>query len=496
MKTNRSFKTTARLAALLLMATACSDYLEHTPDQRTELDSPEKVAELVASAYPKANYITFLEAMTDNAEDKYLNASDLVNREPWFFNDVPNRSEDTPDFYWLAAYNAIASANHALEAIYAAANDTPYRASKGEALVARAYAHFMLVTLYARAYDPTTAATDPGIPYVTDTEKVVVKKYERNTVAYVYQQIEKDLEEGIPLIDNATYKEGAAPYHFTTAAAHAFATRFYLFKRDYEKVVEHANLAFPGGELKSSLRPINSAAYRGLEPLAKQAEYTKAEMPANLLLVEAPSLWARSLRGYRYGFSYHLLATLVWDKNVTSGMWGYMFYGTELTLFSPKFREHFVKTDPNADFGTPYNMVPLLSAEEVLFNRAEAYARLQRYDEALKDLNDFASTRIIVNDYDKPYYDPTRHLITRPRVLSFYGTKDVEMGIINTILDFKRVEFLWEGLRWFDIVRHRLPVIHTPYNRENIMTLGPNDPRRLIQIPQEAQMSGLELNPR
>jgi hypothetical protein len=434
--------------------------------------------------------------MTDNAEDKYLNSSDQVNREPWFFNDVPNRAEDTPDFYWLAAYNAIASANHALEVIYAAGDQTPYRASKGEALVARAYAHFMLVTLFARAYDPATASTDPGIPYVTDTEKVVTRKYERSTVANVYAQIARDLEEGIPMIDNSSYKEGAERYHFTTTAAHAFATRFYLFKRDYEKVLQHANLAFPGGELKSSLRPINSAAYRGLEPLAKLAEYTKAETAANLLLVEAPSLWARSLRNYRYGFSYHLLATLVWDDNVTGGLWGYSFYGTELTLFTPKFREHFVKTDPNADFGTPYNMVPLLSAEEVLFNRAEACVRLQRYDEALKDLNDFASMRIIVNDTDMPYYDPARHLITRPRALSFYGTQDVEAALISTILDFKRVEFIWEGQRWFDLVRYRMPVVHTPYNRENIMTLGPNDPRRIIQIPQEAQMSGIELNPR
>src|SRR6188474_800310 len=118
------------LPVLALMA-GCSDYLEHLPDQRTELNTPEKVAELVATAYPRANYITFLEAMSDNAEDKALSGGELINREPWFFNDVPDRNEDTPDFYWFAAYTAIAAANHALEAIAQASNPEDYQASKG-----------------------------------------------------------------------------------------------------------------------------------------------------------------------------------------------------------------------------------------------------------------------------------------------------------------------------------------------------------------------------
>jgi len=100
------------LTLVLLTATRCSDYLEHLPDQRAELNSPEKVAELLASAYPRANYITFLEALSDNSEDKALTTSDIINSEPWQFSDVQSRNEDTPDFYWQAAYAAIAASNH------------------------------------------------------------------------------------------------------------------------------------------------------------------------------------------------------------------------------------------------------------------------------------------------------------------------------------------------------------------------------------------------
>jgi len=63
-------------------------------------------------------------------------------------------------------------------------------------------------------------------------------------------------------------------------------------------------------------------------------------------------------------------------------------------------------------------------------------------------------------------------------------------------LDFRRIEFLHEGLRWFDILRHRIPVTHTTRAGETL-TLGADDPRRMLQIPREAvAMGGLEPNPR
>jgi len=487
MKTDISFKTPAWLAGVLLMATACSDYLEHTPDQRTELDTPEKVAELVASAYPKANYITFMEAMTDNAEDKNLNSSDLVNREPWFFNDVPDRGEDTPDFYWLAAYNAIASANHALEVIDAASDDTPYRASKGEALVARAYAHFMLVTLFARAYDPATAATDPGIPYVKDTEKVVTKKYERGTVAYVYQQIEQDLEEGIPLIDNSSYKEGAASYHFTTRAAHAFATRFYLFKKDYDKVIEHANAVFTS-DVVTYLRPWNTtyAAY-SFNDLA--VAYTNSSQPANLLLSETLSSWARSFYVYRYSTGATKFINMMSD-NPTGAQYAFSGrYSSTGVYFVFKFREHFVQTGVNSNTGYPYTIVPLFTAEEVLFNRAEARIMKGSYTDGLNDLNMWISTRVVnYNDMDGLWMD---------KLSEYYSDKKTSQAIaLAAVLDLKRVEFLHEGVRWFDILRHNLEVSHTVTGGKPVV-LKANDLRRVLQIPREAvATAGLSPNPR
>ena len=64
------------------------------------------------------------------------------------------------------------------------------RAAESEALLTRAYAHFMLVNLFAKHYDQTTASSDPGIPFVDTPETVFIQQYERNSVQQVYDRIE------------------------------------------------------------------------------------------------------------------------------------------------------------------------------------------------------------------------------------------------------------------------------------------------------------------
>ncbi len=113
--------------------------------------------------------------------DKGVGQDDRVNRGSYLFEvvDAPVNIEDSPDMYWAKAYNAIAATNLALQVIDQAKDPSIFSAQKGEALVARAYAHFMLVSFFSKFYNPTTAATDPGIPYVTEPEDVVIKQYEQ-----------------------------------------------------------------------------------------------------------------------------------------------------------------------------------------------------------------------------------------------------------------------------------------------------------------------------
>ena len=105
-------------------------------------------------------------------------------------------------------------------------NPQSLSAQRGEALLCRAYNHFVLATTFCKAYS-TNADKDLGIPYIKEPETSVNPQYSRGTVAEVYQNIAADLEEGLPLIDDNIYSR--VKYHFNKKAAYAFAARFYLY---------------------------------------------------------------------------------------------------------------------------------------------------------------------------------------------------------------------------------------------------------------------------
>ena len=93
----------------------------------------------------------------------------------------------------------------------------------------------MLASIFAKPYDPKTAKTDLGVPYVTTPENVPLRDYYRETLDKTYELIEKDLLEGIKLANdniynNSTAGELAYKYHFTKSAAYAFAARFYQYR--------------------------------------------------------------------------------------------------------------------------------------------------------------------------------------------------------------------------------------------------------------------------
>ena len=488
-----------KVMILLILAltgmTGCEDFLSETPDNRATLDTKEKIAELLVTAYPEGNYIPFCEAMSDNAEDNFGGAEDVTNADPYFWKDGAATWQDSPENYWNSCYTAIAAANHALRAIGENPDPSQLNAQKGEALMARAYAHFMLVSLFANMYDPLTAATDPGIPYVTEPETVSLKEYERKTVQYVYEMIEKDLTEGLPLIDDQGYgAEGnnatnIARFHFNKAASHAFASRFYLYKREYEKVIEHADLVLNVPDVSSSLRPWNST-YRTYTTNELSLAYTRSTEKANLLLSETLSNWGTSFNSLRYSTGANRMNEMTIQYNPAQGFYAYSTYYTNTGIyFVYKFRQHFVRIGTNASTGYSYTVIPLFTAEEVLLNRAEAYAMLVQFHEALEEMNRFISTRVLD-------YDPDVHNVTFNRLYNLYQENDNQKAIVRGILELRRIEFLHEGLRWFDILRHKIPVVHTSHDGE-VFELGPDDPRRILQIPAEAvSVGGLEPNPR
>lgn len=487
-----------KFAVLLLIVSSCNDVLDETPDNRTTINSAEKIAELLVGAYPEASYVSFLEPMSDNADDKGKSATDdyRVNSYMYFWDDLDDTDEDTPTFYWNEAYAAIAQANQALSSIEELGGGSELNSLKGEALLCRAYAHYMLVNIFSKAYNPDTSVKDLGIPYVTEPETVLIGDYERGNVLSVYDNIKKDLEAGLPLI-----KDGydVPTFHFTKKAASAFAARFYVTTGQWQKVIEQSNKAL-GSDVLGSLR--NTLAYSPLTFAQETQLYTSSTLePANLLMVAGYSLYNRIDARARYQLSPNVVSE-IFSSNITGKRWAYSVYsrGGSSNNLIPKFQEYFRYTNQAAGIGQPYVTFVLFSTDEALLNRAEAYAMLGQFDNATDDINTILSVKT-------SGYDPAQDTFTSSEIedeysnvasdlyTPFYAIPAESLPYLKAVLDIKRTVLYNEGMRWFDIKRLHIALEHLD-NKGNSDLLPKDDPRRAIQIPVAAQSFGIEKNPR
>ncbi|MCD7794824.1 MAG: RagB/SusD family nutrient uptake outer membrane protein, partial [Alistipes sp.] len=269
---------------------SCSDFLDQNPDLRTTLDSEEKIASILVSAYVSGSgsYQILAELSSDNVCDH-----GITKNYNQFYQDVYEWAEDVtsnndaPKNIWSANYNNIANANQALAAIedMGGPTTTSLKASKGEALLCRAYSHFVLANLFCMPYNSETAENYLGIPYMDHAETDLNPQYERGTLKEVYEKMGRDIEEGIPLIDDTSYS--VTKYHFNYKAACCFASRYYLFIHDWENAIKYATMALTNTP-ESLLRDYDAIAALPSGSSRHQA-YVNSSSTANFLLQAATS---------------------------------------------------------------------------------------------------------------------------------------------------------------------------------------------------------------
>ena len=63
-------KRILQILSVIIILSSCEKYLEKTPDNRTEINTVEKVGQLLASAYPAASYAAMLNSRVDYVSDK------------------------------------------------------------------------------------------------------------------------------------------------------------------------------------------------------------------------------------------------------------------------------------------------------------------------------------------------------------------------------------------------------------------------------------------
>jgi len=541
MKKNYIYNGVKAIALLMTAAslTSCFDALDEVPDNRTEIDSPEKVSMLLVSAYPEETPALLCELSGDNYIDDNVvvpathnDARSKWHEEAYQWKDINNYSmgeQDTPNQVWETYYAGISVCNHAIQAMLEMsedpAHDLELSHSWGEAHVLRAYLHFVLVNTFAEAYkDETKSAADRGIPYVTKPETTVHVDYSTSeylhSVKETYDLIEKDLLEGIDLIDDSKYKVPA--YHFNRNAVNAFAARFYLYKRDYDKVIKYADEVLgnaPGGVLR------NWSAINTNTIDAMLNSYNDETLACNFLLQSTYSLQDRLISNARFNIGAKGSPE---DKvkNADAAIYGSgPNWSSRLKCYSGKmiyngnqedgswlFRiaEYFEFDDKIAGIGWVHIIYQPFTAEETLLCRAEA--KLYKGDQAgaIADLYTWTQSKQVDTELTlariKNFYrsNKTPEQIESDDYISELHPSDIspefkqltgdDLSVLYCILHFRRIETMFEGLRWFDIKRYGIKVRHVyrgPTDAANTADeLTWNDKRRVIQIPRNVINAG------
>lgn len=503
---------------LLLGVTSCGKFLDTPTDDRIDINSAEKVAKILVSAYPTVSPILISELASDNTKDNgaQYDTYGQVCQQAYMWQDVTVEDTDAPKMVWDAHYNAIAAANMALEAIENMNDDSllPY---KGEALICRAFAHFQLANLFCMPYDKNTAHTVLGIPYTLKPEtEVMPEGIVRGTLADTYQKIADDIEAGLELINDEAYT--VPKYHFNRKAAYAFAARFYLYCHDFEKVIECADVVL-GENPSSAVR--NWAAFGDLATdfELRCNTYISTNEPCNLLFLTANSLWPYVHGPYGIGLRYGNSMEILMDE-ILPGPWGsysklYMgsgIWGFEQKVSLPKLNGYFEYTDKTAGIGYLHLVNVAFSTDETLLCRAEAHLLKNNpdVDLAVADinvlLNSMAGIQLtkeeIVNYYYNQDYTPL-HIKndsqrTPKKRLNPQGFEVAEgevENLVHCLLHLRRIVTVHEGLRWNDLKRYGIEFSHVVSGGDPIDLLK-DDPRRAVQIPQEVISAGLEPNPR
>ena len=529
--------------AVATLFSACGEFLDELPDNRAELDSPEKIYKLLVSAYPDRTYVRMCEFSSDNVDDQGADDPNYwrILEQNAYWSDIVDADNESNSETWRSYYLSIEHANVALQAIEELGTPEELLPAKGEALLCRAYAHFCLTMLYCLPYHPEKASEYLGVPYITEPVTELNPDCERGTLEEDYERIAADIEEGLPLIDDNAYT--VPKYHFNRSAAYAFASRFYLYYMKWSRVIECANEVL-GSNPALVLRNWDDA--RSADWGDQALQYVDANNEFSLMLTTLFSsngsiFNAWSSTGSRFTHTYRISKhetyrtkrpmggayDLYGDKSLEMYRYSPYINDNIEKIYMPKWPSQWQTIDMIPGVGYSRSTMVAFTTNETLLNRAEAYIHLKEYDAAVEDLDIWNNSYYTVGENDIVH-------LTRERINEVYGDPQsenyiaeytseaptsrkplhphgfiVEPGeqenMIQCLLFCRRIETIADGLRWGDVKRYGIVVdrfddinyVDSQTSGFRVAaTLDEKDLRRAIQLPAEVITSGMEPNPR
>ena len=184
---------------------SCKKYLDASPDK--QLTTPKTIQDLRAildyNSSMNSNYSPYGAIACDDyyvTDDVYDALTDLVAKDNYAWGLIAETADQYLD--WQYNYQRLFYVNVVLDyfdkVARGSATEADANSIKGEALFYRAFTMFTMSQVYAMPYNPSSAASTAGIPYKLTAD--INEPITRPSLQQNYQQMVKDLQEAIPLL--------------------------------------------------------------------------------------------------------------------------------------------------------------------------------------------------------------------------------------------------------------------------------------------------------
>lgn len=380
-----------------------------------------------------------LSTLSNMERNSYLWASDIYQGAKF------------PDWYF--SYQQIFYANLVLETLDKITrneeNELEWDNIKGSALFCRAYSYYNLVSLFANQYDPITSSTDQGVPLRLTTDINI--KVGRSTVDENYTQILDDLTTSIGLLPSAnTTRRYSRPDRLS---AYAMLSRVYLAMNDYSKTLIYTDSCL---QINKSILDYNTPTLASGSPIA---------------VLNNPEMIYQTY-GIVSALQVGLVDTVLYKSYDLNDLRRKVFFVN--TLGNVSFKGNYT--------GSSVRFFTGLANDEIMFNRAESFARLNNIDSAITNLNS-----LMIKRWKSGLFIP------------FVASTKEEA--ITLILRERRKELLFRNIRWTDLRRLNKDSQYA-LNLQRIVnsqtySLPSNSNKYTLPIPDdEILLNGISQNPR
>ncbi|RKR83692.1 SusD-like starch-binding protein associating with outer membrane [Mucilaginibacter gracilis] len=452
-------KTIFTLAVLILMS-SCRKYVEITQPGIRTLTYTTDYRYLLDNANVFEGSYGYPIISGDDTEYSDVNQQNNINSiwgavYTWADTYI---SETVSDTDWDKLYNIIYNCNTVIDGVLTSKNgsDALKQQLYAEALVHRANCYLILVNIYGKQYNATTAATDLGVPLLTTPNLYASLK--RASVNTVYAQILTDLVTSVsrlPKLPDANIRP-------SKAASYALLSKTYLNMRDFTRAGLYADSTLSIQSTLLDLKAYSASSGSAIPKRIADPEVILSKIVNGYytgIPISADALNLLGTSDLRYVFFTNAGNSGGFNPKFTGrGYWRYQLSG-----------ENIIQTGP--------------SVPEVMLTKAECLARQGDATGAMLIVNSLRKKRFLDADYvDLPTTDAATAL--------------------STVIDERKREFVGRGYRWFDQKRMNydaaFALTKTRVLKGVTYTLAPNSNRYLYPIGQKYILLNpeLEQNPR